>query len=321
MKYKIQIFEITIIVLLIALSIVTYNQVRYSKNNKTSTNEIKTFHVAVISDHVNSYSAERFLRGITESVAANDCVYELYNLETFDLEELSKIIIATKIDGVIINLENNVQAAAFIRTLQENQIKVIAAGNDAPETNRDVYIGTNKYNLGKRAALLAIEATGNTGNVSVILGSEYEPEQLLSTNNFLNGIYETFQDLALFKLTSIKYSRSARAEIIIDELLRERPRINTVICTDPMDAIRVTRVLVDRNLVGDINIIASGDPPELIDAIQKELIYASVVEDYQELGILSMNNLIKILNGQGVSSYINIPIEVITKDDIVDESN
>lgn len=321
MKYKIQLIEFIIIILLILLSIVTYNQVRYSENLKGISSEIKRFHVAVISDHISSYSAERFLKGINESVLNNDCVYELYNLKEFEIESLAKIMIATQVDGVVINLENNLQATTLIEELRAGQIKVIAAGNDAPETERDVYIGTNKYNLGKKAALLAIEASGNTGNVAVILGSEYEPEQPLSAINFLNGIYETYQDMALYKLTHIKYSRDSRAEILIDELLRIRPSINAVICTDPIDAIRVTRVLVDRNLVGDIAVISSGDPPEIIDAIQKELIYASVVEDYQELGILSMNNLIKILNGESVSSYINIPIEIITKDEIINESN
>ncbi len=314
MGYRFKLLEILIVVCLVLLSAFTYNQVKYSEQIPKSTNTVKKFHIAVVSDHIESYSADRFLKGVETASENSDCVYELYNLQDYDMESLSKILSATEVDGAVINLENNVTASILIEKLREAGIVILTAGNDAPESGREIYIGTNKYNLGKQAALLAVEATGKSGNIAVILGSEYESTQSPSGNNFLNGIYETYSDRALYKLTEVRYSKDERAEIIIDELLKGRSPLNAVICTDPLDAIRVTRVLVDRNMVGNIKIIASGDPPEILDAIQKDLIYASVVEDYQELGELSVTNLLKSLEGESVSSYINIPIETLSKE-------
>lgn len=190
---------------------------------------------------------------------------------------------------------------------------MINIGNDSAALLRDVYIGTNKFSTGEKAGRLAAEAVDENGKIAIVLGSEYQENDQQNISNFVSGIYESVSKLALLKVSRIEYSESKRAEIIMDDILDESPNINVIICTDPVDAIRMTRVLVDRNKVGDIEVISSGDTPDIKESINNQVIYASIVEDYEALGYLAMQYLYQLLNGESVSSYINIPTDIIDR--------
>ena len=97
----------------------------------------------------------------------------------------------------------------------------------------------------------------------------------------------------------------------MDEILNDELPINVLICTDPVDVNRIIRVLVDRNRVGDIRIIASGETDEIKDGIEKRSITASIVEDYSEIGSLSVYFMNRIIHDEGVSSYVNVPFETL----------
>ena len=132
-----------------------------------------------------------------------------------------------------------------------------------------------------------------------------------STNNFVNGIQDIVSKIDGIELTTIKYSHEKRAELLMDELLDENLIVDVLICTDPVDVNRILRVLVDRNKVGEVKIIASGDTVEIVDGIEKQLITSSIVEDYFEIGSLAANYLIKVIAGERVSTYVNVPFETI----------
>jgi ABC-type sugar transport system substrate-binding protein len=89
-----------------------------------------------------------------------------------------------------------------------------------------------------------------------------------------------------------------------------------LICTDPVDVNRIIRVLVDRNRVGDIKVIASGDTDEIIDGIEKNVIAASIVENYEELGRFSVRFFSKLTSGEGVSAYINVPFQILDQNNL-----
>ena len=223
------------------------------------------------------------------------------------LEDVINMVIITEVDGVIFRLSDNALASAAIDKCKLEGIPVVAVGNDAPESMRDFYIGTNKFNLGRHAANLAIKAISGTGNIGIILGSEYRDEKAIATNNFVNGIQDIVTKTDGVTLKTIAYTKDVRAELLMDEILDMNEPIDVLICTDPVDVNRIIRVLVDRNRVGDLKIVASGDTTDIIDGIQKKLIMASIVEDYAELGALSVYYLNQVIEGERVSTYINVP--------------
>jgi len=311
MKYVVKATEFLIVIVLLVLSILTFNKINQIELIKADDYSSEQYHIAIVTDDVSSYAFAKFIDGVETSIEIEALIYEIYEVGKMSLEDIIDMIIITEVDGVVLRLSDNTIANASIAKLEEAGIKIVAVGNDAPESSRDVYIGTNKFNMGRHAANLAIKAIGNEGKIGVILGNEYFNESAIATNNFINGVQDVITKTNNVELSTIKYTYSIRAELLMDEILDQDLPIDVVICTDPVDVNRIIRVLVDRNQVGEIKIIASGDTAEILDGIQKRLISASIVEDYAELGALSMTYLNQLLDGEGVSAYVNVPFNTI----------
>jgi len=311
MKIIIKGIEFTIVIVLLTLSIMTFNKINQVKLIETENTINSDYHLAIITDDVKSYAFDKFIAGVEASIETIGSNYEIYEVDTLSLEDIVNIVIITDVDGVIFRLSDNALASAYIDHCKQEGIHVVVVGNDAPESMRDLYIGTNKFNLGRHAANLAIRAIAGTGNVGIILGNEYVDDQAIATNNFVNGIQDIITKTSGVSLSTIAYTKDKRAELLMDTLLEMNDPLDVLICTDPVDVNRIIRVLVDRNRVGDLKIVASGDTTEIIDGIEKKLITASIVEDYTELGSLSVYYLSQIIDGESVSTYISIPFETI----------
>lgn len=311
MKYLINGIEFTIVIVLLTLSIVTFNKINQVKLIETEKLISSEFHLAIITDDVDSYAYDKFISGVDASIDEFGSIYEIYEVGELSLDDVIEMVIITEVDGVIFRLSDNALAIESIDKCKQVGIPVATVGNDAPESLRDFYIGTNKFNLGRHAANLAIKAIAGSGNIGIVLGSEYVDEKAIATNNFVNGIQDIVTKADGVSLTTIAYTKDVRAELLMDALLDMNEPIDVLICTDPVDVNRIIRVLVDRNRVGDLKIVASGDTPEILDGIQKNLITASIVEDYTELGALSVFYLNQVIEGERVSTYINVPFETI----------
>ncbi len=315
MKYVIKALEFSIIIALLTLSVITFNKINQVEISNAQSYREDQMHLAIVTDEISSYAYQRFLNGVETEVKAVDAVFEVYEIGDLSIDDIVQMLLITEVDGVVFRLSDNNLAGKGIDACKEQGIFTIVVGNDAPESARDIYIGTNKFNQGRQAATLAIEAIKEDGNIGVILGSEYHFEESSVSNNFIGGIQDVVSKASLVELTEVAYSSQKRAELIVDEML-DQNAIDLLICTDPVDVNRIIRVLVDRNRVGDIKVIASGDTDEIIDGIEKNVIAASIVENYEELGRFSVRFFSKLMSGEGVSAYINVPFQILDQNNL-----
>ncbi len=275
------------------------------------------YHFAVISDDTASYSWTTYLTGLQNAAVIKKVVVEVYPVAdaavSTELEKAFEMAALSKVDGILVKLSNNQLARDQIRQCHDKGIRVVTIGNDSPDSQRDAYIGTNKFNLGQTTAGIIDEANETPAEVLLILSSEYTDQNGASSNSYLNGIHEYNSQNPSISSLSVEYSSKKRAELIINDLIY-RQEIRTVVCTDPIDALRVVKVLIDLNKVGQIQVIASGEIPEILDYLKKKTIYASVVEDYASLGELSVEALHTLMLNDRQSAYINIPIKVLTQE-------
>ncbi|WDU82767.1 substrate-binding domain-containing protein [Caloramator sp. Dgby_cultured_2] len=77
-------------------------------------------------------------------------------------EELKYIDIATlaKVDGIITHAFNTEDFTKLIDRAYYKGIPVITLENDNNKSKRYAFVGTNSFEIGKKAALLLIKATG-----------------------------------------------------------------------------------------------------------------------------------------------------------------
>ncbi len=321
---KIKIIEgilISFIVLLIAYTVNETIVIQKNiSNNDIGAHEKKPeYHFVVISDDVESYSWTTYISSVNDEAKDKSIVIEIYAINDLndksEIEKTFEIAILSKVDGIMMKLTDNDIVRDEILKCNDMGIKVITIGNDSPESNRDAYIGTNKYNLGKISASLLTSQGQQKQDVLLILGSEYKENSGASSNNYLNGIHEEIVQNDLINKLYVEYASQKRADLIVNDSLY-KDHIDAIICTDPIDSLRAVKVLIDLNLVGDVDLIASSNLPEIIEYIKKGTIQSSVVEDYEIMGETSVEVLYQLLNDKRQSAYINIPISVINKESL-----
>lgn len=313
--------ELILLIMLIIMVLYAFQTTRlirsYSGSDNPLGQDAPRYHFIVISDDTDSYSWTTYFTGLQDAAHKKQAVVEVCKVEdpaipaqldkAFEMAELSKV------NGILVKLSNNQLAKDQIMRSHEKGIKVVTLGNDSPDSQRDAYIGTNKFNLGQTTAAIIDDANLSPASVLLILSSEYTDQNGASSNSYLNGIHEYNAKNPSINAITVEYTAKKRAELIISDLIN-RQELGTVVCTDPIDALRVVKVLIDLNRVGQIQVIASGDIPEVLDYLKKGTIYASVVEDYGSLGKMSVEALYTLMQNERQSAYINIPIKVLTQD-------
>lgn len=314
----IELILLTILIVLIFYAFQTTRLIRsYSGTDGLLGQDAPGYHFAVISDDTASYSWTTYLTGLQNAALLKKVVVEVFTVKdpaiAAELDKAFEMAALSKVDGILVKLSNNQLAKEQIQKCHEKGIRVVTIGNDSPDSQRDAYIGTNKFNLGQTTAEIIDSANPTPAEVLLILSSEYTDQNGASSNSYLNGIHEYNAKNPSISNLTVEYSSKKRAELIINDLIY-RQQIRTVVCTDPIDALRVVKVLIDLNKVGEIQVIASGEIPEILEYLKKKTIYASVVEDYGSLGKMSVEALHTLMLNDRQSAYINIPIKVLTQE-------
>lgn len=310
MQKSVKIMELILLVLLVVLGVVIISDIQQINLADGPEAVVREIHLAVL---VDESTPEPFKRGIVEAAHEHMLVAELLSVSEDNLAEVFQQVELIGVDGVIIRLNNHTVLNKEIESLKKAGMVVVLIGNDAPESARDVYIGTNGYQQGKAMGEMVLDVLGGEGRIALLLGSEMAEEQSASRTNFVSGIYETLNQPENRVDIAGEFSTTARrAELITDDLLSHDVRIGALICTDPVDVHRAIRVLVDRNAVGRVAVLARGTEEEMDNYLQQEMVYGLIVEDHYAIAQIAIESIELMISGFWISSYVNVPFDVIT---------
>lgn len=310
MQKWVKIMELILLSILVVLGGVMFSDIQQINLADGPEAIVRDIHLAVLID---DSAPESFKRGIVEASQEQSLVAELIMVSEDNATDMFRQVRLIGVDGVIIRLNNHTFLNSEIESLKAEGMVVVLIGNDAPETTRDVYIGTNGYQQGKAIGQLALEVLGEEGNVALLLGSEMAEEQSTLRSHFVSGIYETLNQVENQVKVAAEYSTvERRAELITDDLLSGDQPIGALICSDPTDVHRAIRVLVDRNAVGSVAVLARGTEEEMANYLEQEMIYGLVAEDHYAIAQIAIKSTETIINGFWISSYVNVPFDVIT---------
>jgi ribose transport system substrate-binding protein len=298
--------------ILITYAVVLSLDLGHYRSELFKDNQSPVIHYALITDDKSSQSAIDFFSGMEDAIREYNIVLEttLVNEDETSLNQAFDIAEQMKVDGIIVKLKSNSEAKENIIKMQQNGIFTVLVGNDSPESYRDVYIGSNKFNAGKVSAALATEGRLDKAKVLLLLGRDYESSSGSAKNNFLNGFRPANSEGMDLEVVFIGYTAQTRAELLLEKHLSE-DSINTVICTDPLDTTRVMNLLVDLNRVSDIRLIGSGDLEATLEGIKKGIVYASINLGFDIMGDEAIRALIALNQEESQSSYVNIEINVL----------
>lgn len=256
-----------------------------------------------------------------EDAARNMNVVVEYNAPRFNNpeEELRylDIAITSNVDGIITHISNGTESIERINEAYFRGIPVVTIENDSKTSNRDAFVGTNSFQLGKEAAQLMVNATDGKANIAIIVSSDFELDSL-SQNLKINGFLSGIKDYPEMQVLEVHASRMGMisAEEITQSVLNNHQEINAILTTNAVDTLGAAQLIIDHNKVGEIALVGYGDMENILRYIKMGIIYGTVMSDPYRMGYESLVALVNLKEEKSVSTFIDTDVKVITRENL-----
>ena len=249
----------------------------------------------------------------------------------YSMTDLMEIAIASHADGIIVTAGEADGMTGLIKKAYDEGIPVITLLNDNTNSERLSFVGIGNYNLGNEYGKLIIDMAksksfpGEAINVSVLLdaGSEDSGQNVLAA-----AIQETIEKdipeaAGRHKPISISLEAvDASNNFSVEESVRKlfvngKENIpDIVVCLNENDTNSVYQAVVDYNDVGMVNILGYYDSDAILKGIERDVIYATLTIDTDQLGRYCIDALTEYYEIGNTSQYFTADSYVINKSNV-----
>lgn len=283
------------------------------------------YHFSLILNSVGDVYWQEFKEGVYEAASIYNIAIE-YNLAD-DLDVGSKtleyidIAVKSKVDGIIFNGSTTIPYDQVVADAAKENIHIVLAGEEVQHRNQLSYIGTNFYEYGAQVAKLIAQAGSgsDTVNVAVILASQNSTDPVrvgtVQSDIMLSGLQSVVDQDHLINILSTKYRRSGLlgAEDLTRSILTEFQEVDVIFCMNEKDTVAAARVIVERNLVGQVVVVGTDITEEIINYINKGIIYGVVDRNGYDAGYKSVEMLRNNIRESFHLDYEDVDLDIYTK--------
>ena len=256
--------------------------------------------------------------GIEQEAERMDVAIEFHVVSDVDeATEIINLLVRAGVDGIITQGINNAEFLEALKSVSNAKIPLVLMYTDLSSAERDAFVGINPFDMGLRAANLTLEANPKSGKVVFISqSSDYvndNPTSKMHILGFLDGLESKYSPESILMKQSQPTLLSA--EGLVSELFISEKDIVAIVCTNETDTIGVAQVVIDLNRVGKTTIIGTGLTKEIADYIDKGIVYGTLFRNPVQIGVSAMSTLLSLPTSE---SYVEIPIEIVTKENLDD---
>ena len=238
-------------------------------------------------------------------------------------------LVAKGVKGVAVSVIDPKEQTPELKNVAA-KTALITVDNDATESGRLCYIGTDNYAAGKAVGRLVKEVMPNGGTIAIFVG-QIEP---INAQLRFQGVVDelagqkdakgpTFGKYTLYKNEAI--TDGANRARCVDNAKDAIEKIGAAenVCMVGLWAYNAPAVLEaakSKNAVGRIKIVSFDEYPDTLTAIQKGEIYATVVQDPYNFGYKSIALLAQIAKTGDKAAAASQPIQNIDDRVVVKEA-
>ena len=264
-----------------------------------------------------------YLEDIKESLKVN-----------YSNEDLLRVAINSNVDGIIYVGSSSANTIKLINSAVDKGIGVCVLHNDVDKSRRQCYVGVNNYELGQiyaqqilqmkeydellenRIALLASGDMSEGAANLVILGMEdyFDIAAAKAIGDTEDGQPATDDEVAGPEIEVIKIDAAdtfSVEEDIRNIFVTDEKLPDIMICLENAYTQCVYQAVVDYNHVGEVNIIGYFANDDILDAIDKQIIYSAVSVDTEEMGKSSILAIEELNEFGYTNSFMPVSMEII----------
>lgn len=316
-----------IIILTVVMGIVIFRFYMSGFKEEAEDKIYSRYYVMITDDRKSSFWQSVY-QGAYERGLEEDAYVEMLgdNLsENYSREELMRIAISSDVDGIIVSADESGRMTNFIDEAAEGGIPVVTCYGDNSHGKRCSFVGISNYNMGKeygRQVLKILDEGGFSADPVkiVVLTSAYDknPRKVI----FFSTIQETIANEGSGKIkvdlsqVSINDSNAFAAEEAIRDLLMGEEVPDIIICMNELNTTCVYQAVVDYNKVGQVNILGYYDSDAIIKGIDRNVIYATVSIDTEQMGAFCIDALTEYNELGYTSQYFTADVKLVDKTNV-----
>ncbi len=258
----------------------------------------------------------------------------------YSKEDLMRIAIASQVDGIIVAADKSAGMTELIDEAAGEGIPVVTLYGDNTHSRRCTFVGIGSYDLGreygkevleivqeKQALRVETDGQGETAvsdepdrvEVAVLVNAH---AQDYGQNILCSGIQDTIEkgkkdgmDIRL-TLISIDDTNAFFVEESIRDIFMEGAAPDIIVCLNELNTVCVYRAVVDYNRVGQVNILGYYDSETILKAIERNVIYATVSIDTEQMGRYCVDALTEYHTTGNTSQYFMADIKLINRENV-----
>lgn len=331
------IFVMTIVFVLVTI-VVGALAFRFYKKNLNGTAEAREYdkYYVMITDNYKSDFWQSVYKGALETAKEENIYVDILgeNLSgEHSSEELMRIAIASKVDGIIVFANESDSMKELINEATAEGIPVVTLYGDATKSDRLSFVGVGAYSIGKmygkqviniikgrrREDFIESANMDNRSQVKVVViasADATDTGQNIIISTMQNTIKEenaTDSEFSVSILT-VDNSNSFSVEESIRDIFLEESVPDVIVCLNEQSTNCTYQAVVDFNKVGEVNILGYDNSKDVITAIERGGIYATVSINTAQLGEYSVNALNDYYQYGNTSEYYLADVVLIDKD-------
>ncbi|MDE7247982.1 MAG: substrate-binding domain-containing protein [Lachnospiraceae bacterium] len=270
--------------------------------------------------------------------------------QDYSVEEQMEIAIASGVDGIIVTADDSDEITALIDRAIAQDIPVVTLYVDNTRSARCSFVGVGSYNLGREYGRQTLEIVserlvGTTETrffarqedisememEEVEVGSAERPIRVtLLVNSYANsldqniiysGIQEAIEQdrgetVIELSLQAVDDTNAFSVEESVRDIFMEGNIPDILICLNELNTTCAYQAVVDYNKVGTVSILGHYISDTILNAIDRNVIYATVDIDTPQMGGFCIDALQEYHDLGYTSQYFTADISLISRDNV-----
>jgi ribose transport system substrate-binding protein len=232
-------------------------------------------------------------------------------------------LITQGVDGLAISVSDTAAATTVINRAVEAGIQVITFDSDAPDSQRSAYVGTDNMEFGVALGELLLQLKPEGGTYGMISGGAAAP-------NLAQRVDGVRQALEGSEWTEVPGSPTFSNDDIalavqqMGDLKTANPDIGAIVPVGgwPMFAPDGWRNFVDP-FKADVDskalaLVVADTLPQQLELLGEGYAHGLVGQRPNEMGVVAMDTLLALVNGETVDEIIYTGLDLVTADNVAD---
>ena len=227
-------------------------------------------------------------------------------------------LIAKKVDGIAISINEPKSVEAVIKKAVASGIKVLTFDSDSPRSGRSMYIGTINSAAGETMGESMAKAIDGKGEVAIVTG------QLgaVNLNERIDGIKKSLAKYPDIKVVATEGTEDdlAKAVSTTESLFRAHPALKGIFGVSQVGGPAVSKVMATKEFgskKGVVKVFAFDDLPDTVKGVKEGYIQGIMVQRPVTMGKLSVEHLVDQINGKETSPQdVDTGVNVVTSQNL-----